>query len=261
MPQNRESNSFTLPNGNHVTITIGSNRRGVYKTVSVRRPDGTRTSRTYRRGGLMAYFLGAYNSSVPSWAGGGPRVPTRTRAVTQATNSWKTFAAELAHGIAKYESEYKQVERGGLQPSGELLVNPAPQVNRLCQELPRLVSEIGQWIAAHQPGGVQVAPRDLVAEIVSVYASMIALANEVRSANVPAKWQPVYSALLESVRQPLRQIRKYSSLTTQGVTADLNIDINPVAIQALAEALAAVSAKHQPGRPRPGGPRSAFPRP
>jgi hypothetical protein len=73
VPQSRQSNTFKLPNGNKVTVTTGSSRRGMgapthYKTVTVRRPDGSTDSRTYRRGQLLGQILGPYSSSVPAWA-------------------------------------------------------------------------------------------------------------------------------------------------------------------------------------------------
>ena len=66
-----------LANGNRVTITVGSNRNGWYKTVTVKRRDGTGESNTYRRGaGLMGSggFLGLglhggpYGDDIPDWA-------------------------------------------------------------------------------------------------------------------------------------------------------------------------------------------------
>lgn len=70
MAQSRSSSTVTLSNGNRVTVTTGSNRSrtGFYKTVTVRRRDGTTLSRTYRRGALLSFFAGAYNDSIPPWA-------------------------------------------------------------------------------------------------------------------------------------------------------------------------------------------------
>lgn len=70
MPQTRSKSSrtVTLPNGNKVTVTVGANRQGFYKTVTVRRPSGTSDGRTYRRGLFLAYFLSGYNDSIPRWA-------------------------------------------------------------------------------------------------------------------------------------------------------------------------------------------------
>ncbi|MHB1583313.1 MAG: hypothetical protein ACYCU7_01725 [Acidimicrobiales bacterium] len=99
MPQSRQSNTFTLPNGNRVTITTGSNRSGFYKTVTVRRADGTSTSQTYRRRG---YVLGAYDSSVPGWAAaGGPQSPSIQRGVTSSPTSTPISPdqAKKRHGI------------------------------------------------------------------------------------------------------------------------------------------------------------------
>lgn len=68
MPQRKTSSTRVLPNGNRVTITVGAGRRGTYKTVTVRRPDGTSDSRTFNRGLGSTYFLGGYDKSVPNWA-------------------------------------------------------------------------------------------------------------------------------------------------------------------------------------------------
>jgi len=68
VPQTRSSKAVKLPNGNRVTVTVGSNRRGCYKTVTVRRPNGTSDSRTYRRGWFLSSFLNGYTDSIPAWA-------------------------------------------------------------------------------------------------------------------------------------------------------------------------------------------------
>jgi hypothetical protein len=73
MAQTRRSKTVTLPNGNRVTVTTGYNRGGYYKTVSVRRNDGTGESQTYRRNiGLFGTGLfdvaGPYGDDIPAWA-------------------------------------------------------------------------------------------------------------------------------------------------------------------------------------------------
>lgn len=68
MPQSRTSKTGKLPNGNKVTVTTGVGRRGTYKTVTVRRPDGTVDSRSYRRGVASSSFLGGYDKTAPRWA-------------------------------------------------------------------------------------------------------------------------------------------------------------------------------------------------
>jgi hypothetical protein len=68
MPQTRSTRTVKLPNGNRVSVTVGSNRHGCFKTVTVRRPDGTGESRTYRRGPFLSSFLGGYSDSIPAWA-------------------------------------------------------------------------------------------------------------------------------------------------------------------------------------------------
>lgn len=68
MPQTSRSYTTTLPNGNRVTVRVGGSRTKFYKTVTVRRRDGSGNSVTYRRGPLLGYFLGPYSSSVPRWA-------------------------------------------------------------------------------------------------------------------------------------------------------------------------------------------------
>jgi hypothetical protein len=78
MPQRRRSTTRRLPTGNRVTISVGSRRgrglRMLYptatKTVSVRRPDGTGESRSYRRGSFLTRLLGGYSDSVPKWGRG-----------------------------------------------------------------------------------------------------------------------------------------------------------------------------------------------
>jgi hypothetical protein len=60
-----------LPNGNRVTVTVGMNRSGTYKTVSVRRPNGSTHGQIYRRGVFLVWLFGGmfpYSKSIPSWA-------------------------------------------------------------------------------------------------------------------------------------------------------------------------------------------------
>jgi hypothetical protein len=109
MPQSRQSNTFKLPNGNRVTVTTGAGRRSTYKTVTVKRPNGTSTSRTYRRGGLLAYFLGGYDTSVPGWAAAGQQ-PQRSaaaqlRALQEARSSVRLPQAARTRTIESQQSE------------------------------------------------------------------------------------------------------------------------------------------------------------
>ena len=65
--------TVTLTNGNRVTITTGVYANGqFYKKVTVKRPNGTSESQTYRRSqGLFATFFdprGPYDSKLPDWA-------------------------------------------------------------------------------------------------------------------------------------------------------------------------------------------------
>jgi hypothetical protein len=62
------SKTVKLPNGNRVTVRIGSNRYGCYKKVTVRRPNGNSETRTYQRGSIASFFLGGYDISIPKWA-------------------------------------------------------------------------------------------------------------------------------------------------------------------------------------------------
>lgn len=71
MAQSRRSRTVVLPNGNRVTVTVGgSGRNGFYKTVSVRRTDGTGESKTDRRNGSSIFnpLGGPYDDSIPAWA-------------------------------------------------------------------------------------------------------------------------------------------------------------------------------------------------
>lgn len=81
MPRRRTSRTYKLPNGNRVTVSRGRGRwrTSFSKTVSVRRPDGTGESRSYRRGLFLSYELGGYSRRIPGWA--------RRRAATSATTS------------------------------------------------------------------------------------------------------------------------------------------------------------------------------
>jgi len=62
------SKTVNLPNGNRVTVSIGSNRYGCYKKVTVRRPNGNSETRTYQRGPIASFFLGGYDISIPKFA-------------------------------------------------------------------------------------------------------------------------------------------------------------------------------------------------
>ena len=77
MPQAGASESFVtmLPNGNRVTVNVGWNGSGTFKTVIVIRPDGSTSCRTYRRGRFASRCLKgifSYRRSVPQWAKSGP---------------------------------------------------------------------------------------------------------------------------------------------------------------------------------------------
>lgn len=90
MPQTSGSYTTTLPNGNRVTVRVGGNRSGFYKTVTLRRRDGSSNSRTYRRGRLLAYLVGPYSDSIPRWARdpipGQPPKQRRARATKRAAS-------------------------------------------------------------------------------------------------------------------------------------------------------------------------------
>lgn len=84
MAQTRQSHTTKLPNGNRVTVTTGYNRGGYYRTVTVRRPDGTSDSRTDRKnvGFLNTGLLdvsGGYSNDIPGWARGPSRSSPATR--------------------------------------------------------------------------------------------------------------------------------------------------------------------------------------
>lgn len=75
MAQTRRSRTVKLPNGDRVTIATGTTRNGYYKTVTLKRRDGTGESVTNRRNaGLFGSGLfdirGAYRDDIPSWARG-----------------------------------------------------------------------------------------------------------------------------------------------------------------------------------------------
>lgn len=74
MGRNSYGYTETLPNGNRVTVTVGSTRKTLYKRVSVRYPDGSQRRESYSRGPLGAYLLGAYSADIPRWARA-PEVP------------------------------------------------------------------------------------------------------------------------------------------------------------------------------------------
>ncbi len=79
MPRRRTSRTYKLPNGNRVTLSRGRGRwrASFFKTVSVRRPDGTGESRSYRRG-LFLSELGGYSRRIPGWARRGAATSTTT---------------------------------------------------------------------------------------------------------------------------------------------------------------------------------------
>ena len=63
------SQTVVLENGNRVTIRRGENRRGFYKTVTVKRRNGSSESRTVQRGVMGAFLnLGPFDESIPDWA-------------------------------------------------------------------------------------------------------------------------------------------------------------------------------------------------
>jgi hypothetical protein len=71
MRTSSNTRKVTLPNGNRVTITTRKNKSGYSKTVTVKRPDGTSESQTYRKGGgLYDLFIGTepYRDDIPGWA-------------------------------------------------------------------------------------------------------------------------------------------------------------------------------------------------
>lgn len=90
MTLRRTSRTRKLPNGNRVTVAVGGGRRGSYKTVTVRRPDGTANSRTYRRGFLATHYLGSYSQRAPGWAKQGT-----SESKSSSKSGWKWFFAIL----------------------------------------------------------------------------------------------------------------------------------------------------------------------
>lgn len=90
MAKTRQSKTVVLPNGNRVTVTIGHNRSGPYKTVSVRRKDGTGDSQTDQRGFWASEFRAPFDFSIPDWARGGyPATarPSQASALSQTQNA------------------------------------------------------------------------------------------------------------------------------------------------------------------------------
>lgn len=254
MPQQRTSTTRTLANGNRVTISVGGGRRGTYKTVTVKRPDGTSDSRTYRRGSFLTYLLGAYNRSVPSWAGGtstntqsqrsakpgrvsAARLPKqaghvkteimkptspreRSQRIVSPPNhdpGWKTLylASEICRGLDEYQSDYQDYVIGFVRPSGEEFSTPLDAVQFLTRELRVNVQNLGR-LFSREVIGQALASEDegmiarIAADVVEVYARMIAWGNRVRNATVPDEWRPAFSALSRFVSTPLRQVQEFA---------------------------------------------------
>jgi len=176
------------------------------------------------------------------------------------------FASELARGIEDHESEYKDFDIGFVRPTGERVADPKSDLSERSHEIMMTVGNIDRLLSGPvmekafgplgTPGDAETIAR-VSAGIVEVYTTMIAWAERVRGATVPSEWQPVYAALSDFVRQPLRQIREFSAKLTQAVDevvaalrADqqpkgkveltLEISIDPAASKAFDDALARV---------------------
>lgn len=96
MPRRRTSNTIKLPNGNRVTVSRGRGRWGKSrsKTVTVRRPDGTGASRSYRRGFISSWYLGGYSRRVPLWARRGVKAEKAAE-----RGQRKKHIAAMEHGL------------------------------------------------------------------------------------------------------------------------------------------------------------------
>lgn len=98
MPKRRASRTIKLPNGNRVTVSQGRGRwnTSFSKTVTVRRPDGTGESRSYRRGIVASSTLGSYGGRVPVWARrGGATTASRAQQPTKRWSFWKGIGIVL----------------------------------------------------------------------------------------------------------------------------------------------------------------------
>ena len=84
-----------MPNGDRVTVTAGWRGGRNFKTVTVRRPDGTSDSRTDDRGFVGTEFRGNYDLSIPDWAGGG-RVATHRPTRDERWVGWLGAAVIIA---------------------------------------------------------------------------------------------------------------------------------------------------------------------
>lgn len=90
-----------MPNGDRVTVTTGNYANGrFYKKVTVKRPNGTSESQTYRRpNGILAAFFdprGPYGGDIPAWARGDNRVRASTLTTRDFNEGPATFS-EKAH--------------------------------------------------------------------------------------------------------------------------------------------------------------------
>ncbi len=162
---------------------------------------------------------------------------------------WKYFASEVARGMQEHESEYQDYELGIVRRTAHNVADPNADIEHLGLELARLVAEIGKQIeqltvetaVTQRPGSDwHTFHRRLSDQIVEVYSSMIEWAQEVRASTVPSEWQPVYSALLKCMEQPLHQIREFSAKATQGINEGITVEVHPLAIKAFADAVAQV---------------------
>lgn len=138
------------------------------------------------------------------------------------------FIDELASGIAGYDREKYDFDLGVARPKGpalslddvaEDLLARSRTARKIVANLDRLLNDTALTSAFGPPGepGDADRIRHVAAAVVDVYGAMLHWASETRGALAPEEAEPVYLALSDFVRTPLRQIRDFVEEMDNGV--------------------------------------------
>jgi hypothetical protein len=182
------------------------------------------------------------------------------------------FSSEIARGLSEHRAEFEEYSIGFVRPTQESITDPAGHVSELANSIGLTVENVTRILSPptlERTFGPSRAPADdesirhLAADLVEVYATMIAWGQQVRGAPVPAAWRKVYWALSNYVGLPLRQIQEVSAALSANVgnvvqdlragrdpkdkvTVVLNVLIDPEAVKEFEAALQTLQVTRSP---------------
>ena len=138
----------------------------------------------------------------------------------------------MARGLAGYQGLYGEFLSKSVEPSGEYIADAGHNVKLMTDQVSSFVraaaaafqaERFKRAMGADGGPGDEALIREVVNELVTAYAQMIAWGIRARNANVDPAWRPPYLALSKTVSLPLHQYQDYSaalSATVGRVVAD-----------------------------------------